>query len=195
MNKNLLLLTRTAVMLALVVVFQWLGKMLGDAIFPGVGSTILVGSLVNLVLYVTVIYCGVIGAVCVGFLTPVMALFIGQLPVAILIPFVGLGNAILAVVFWAVNKYLKINSSAKVVTGVVAASLLKFLYMGSLLKFLYMGYALVALLPYLVTDALVTKLTAAYGWVQLVAAVVGGIIFFGVWQGLKKAKVQPVSEM
>lgn len=186
MNKNLLLLTRTAVMLALVVVFQWLGKMLGDAIFPGVGSTILVGSLVNLVLYVTVIYCGVIGAVCVGFLTPVMALFIGQLPVAILIPFVGLGNAILAVVFWAVNKYLKINSSAKVVTGVVAASLL---------KFLYMGYALVALLPYLVTDALVTKLTAAYGWVQLVAAVVGGIIFFGVWQGLKKAKVQPVSEM
>lgn len=187
MNKNLLLLTRTAVMLALVVVFQWLGKMLGDAIFPGVGSTILVGSLVNLVLYVTVIYCGVIGAVCVGFLTPVMAFVIGQLAFPVLMPFVGLGNAILAVVFWAVNKYLKINSSAKVVTGVVAASLL---------KFLYMGFALVALLPSLgFNEKQVAVLSANYGWVQLVAAVVGGIIFFGVWQGLKKAKVQPVSEM
>ena len=174
-------------MLALVVVFQWLGKMLGDAIFPGVGSTILVGSLVNLVLYVTVIYCGVIGAVCVGFLTPVMAFVIGQLAFPVLMPFVGLGNAILAVVFWAVNKYLKINSSAKVVTGVVAASLL---------KFLYMGFALVALLPSLgFNEKQVAVLSANYGWVQLVAAVVGGIIFFGVWQGLKKAKVQQVSEM
>ena len=110
-----------------------------------------------------------------------------QSPLPVLMPFVGLGNAILAVVFWAVNKYLKINSSAKVVTGVVAASLL---------KFLYMGFALVALLPSLgFNEKQVAVLSANYGWVQLVAAVVGGIIFFGVWHGLKKAKVQQVSEM
>lgn len=187
MNKNLILLTRTAVMLALVIVFQWLGKMLGDAIMPGIGSTILVGSLVNLVLYVSTIFCGVIGAVCVGLLTPVMALLIGQLAFPVLIPFVGLGNAILVLTFWALTKYVRVPDLASKTIGIVG---------GSLLKFLYMGFALVALLPVLgFNDKQVAAMSVNYGWVQLVAAVIGGIIAFGVYKGLVRAKIQPISQM
>ncbi len=187
MNKKLMLLTRTAVMLACVIVFQWLGKLLGDAIFPGVGSTILVGSLVNLVLYVTTIFCGVIGAVCVGLLTPVMALVIGQLAFPILIPFVGLGNVILVLAFWAIAKYVKIPDLACKSLGVVG---------GSLLKFLYMGFALVALLPVLgFNEKQVAMMSVNYGWVQLVAAIIGGIIFYGVYKGLQKAGLKSVSEL
>lgn len=187
MNKKLMLLTRTAVMLACVIVFQWLGKLLGDAIFPGVGSTILVGSLVNLVLYVTTIFCGVIGAVCVGLLTPVMALVIGQLAFPILIPFVGLGNVILVLTFWAIAKYIKIPDLACKALGVVG---------GSLLKFLYMGFALVALLPVLgFNEKQVAMMSVNYGWVQLVAAIIGGIIFYGVYKGLQKAGLKSVSEL
>lgn len=187
MNKKLMLLTRTAVMLACVIVFQWLGKLLGDAIFPGIGSTILVGSLVNLVLYVTTIFCGVIGAVCVGLLTPVMALVIGQLAFPILIPFVGLGNVILVLAFWAIAKYVKIPDLACKSLGVVG---------GSLLKFLYMGFALVALLPVLgFNEKQVAMMSVNYGWVQLVAAIIGGIIFYGVYKGLQKAGLKSVSEL
>ncbi len=187
MNKKLMLLTRTAVMLACVIVFQWLGKLLGDAIFPGVGSTILVGSLVNLVLYVTTIFCGVIGAVCVGLLTPVMALVIGQLAFPILIPFVGLGNVILVLTFWALTKYVKLPDLATKAMGVV---------WGSLLKFLYMGFALVALLPVLgFNEKQVAMMSVNYGWVQLVAAIIGGIIFYGVYKGLQKAGLKSVSEL
>jgi hypothetical protein len=174
-------------MLACVIVFQWLGKLLGDAIFPGVGSTILVGSLVNLVLYVTTIFCGVIGAVCVGLLTPVMALVIGQLAFPILIPFVGLGNVILVLAFWAIAKYVKIPDLACKSLGVVG---------GSLLKFLYMGFALVALLPVLgFNEKQVAMMSVNYGWVQLVAAIIGGIIFYGVYKGLQKAGLKSVSEL
>ena len=187
MNKKLLLLTITSVMLACVIVFQWLGKLLGDAIFPGVGSTILVGSLVNLVLYVTTIFCGVIGAVCVGLLTPVMALVIGQLAFPILIPFVGLGNVILVLTFWALTKYVKLPDLATKAMGVV---------WGSLLKFLYMGFALVALLPVLgFNEKQVAMMSVNYGWVQLVAAIIGGIIFYGVYKGLQKAGLKSVSEL
>ena len=187
MNKKLMLLTRTAVMLACVIVFQWLGKLLGDAIFPGVGSTILVGSLVNLVLYVTTIFCGVIGAVCVGLLTPVMALVIGQLAFPVLIPFVGLGNVILVLAFWALTKYVKLPDLATKAMGVV---------WGSLLKFLYMGFALVALLPVLgFNEKQVAMMSVNYGWVQLVAAIIGGIIFYGVYKGLQKAGLKSVSEL
>lgn len=176
-------------MLACVVVFQWLGKMLGDAVFPGVGSTILVGSLVNLVLYVTTIFCGVIGAVCVGLLTPVMALVIGQLAFPVLIPFVGLGNVILVLVFWSLTKYVKLPDLAIKTIGVVS---------GSLLKFVYMAFALTALLPLLLPADTPAKqlamMSLMYNWPQLVAAVIGGIIFYGVYKGLKNV-VKPIDEI
>ena len=71
---------------------------------PGIGSQILIGSLVNLALVLTVHISGTVRAAGIGFLLPVAAFFQGQLPVLPMAPVVGVGNVVFAAIagglFW-----------------------------------------------------------------------------------------------
>lgn len=110
-KTNIRWLTRTAILLAVALVFQMGG-------FP----QFVTGPFVNTVLYLASIIVGWQGGVLIGILTPVIAAMRGILPppLAPLIPFIALGNVILVILFF----WLK---SKNKILGILIASAVKFL--------------------------------------------------------------------
>ncbi len=134
----------------------------------------LTGPIINAILFLAVSLLGLSSALFIGLFPSVMALSFGllPLPLAPMVPFIMLSNAFLAVVFDALKKnYWQ---------GVIVASLVKFL-------FLY-GSSLVILRLLLKKD-LALKVTQILSWPQLLTALAGGIIAYGVLKFLRKKDV------
>ncbi len=113
-------LTRTALLLAIALVFQMGG-------FPQP----ITGPLVNTVLYLAASIVGWQGGILIGILTPVVAAMRGILPppLAPLIPFIALGNATMVVLFYLLKSKNKI-------VAIVVASVVKFLILFSAVNLL-----------------------------------------------------------
>lgn len=84
-------ITRTAVLIALLVVLQ-------AALMP-LNNSLITGSIVNLLLIISVMTCGLSSGLCVAAVSPVIARLFGIGPLWSLIPFIAAGNAAL-VVLW-----------------------------------------------------------------------------------------------
>ena len=93
MKKNAVLaITRTAVMIAILVMIQFITKSFGQYV---------TGSLVNLVLAVAALTIGLWEGIIVAAVSPFFAFMFGIGPAFIqIVPFVALGNAVLVVVLW-----------------------------------------------------------------------------------------------
>ncbi|MFZ5354342.1 MAG: ECF transporter S component [Bacillota bacterium] len=107
MNVNLKRLTRSAVLLAMAIVFQILK----------VGGQLVTGSGVNAVLLIAASTCGAGWAVMIGVLTPLFAMWLGVLkqPVFVLVPFIIAGNVIYVLLNSFVgrhNKYIGLAAAA-----------------------------------------------------------------------------------
>jgi hypothetical protein len=113
-------ITRTAILLAIALVFQMGG-------FP----QLITGPLVNTVLYLSAMIVGWPGGVLIGIFTPVVAAMRGILPppLAPLIPFIALGNGVLVVLFF----WLKSKSK---ILGIFVASIVKFLVLATAVNLL-----------------------------------------------------------
>lgn len=79
MNKRTLWITRTAVLTAMLVVLQ--------ATTQATGNTVITGSVVNMLLIISVMACGILSGITVAVISPVMAKLIGIGPLWSLIPF------------------------------------------------------------------------------------------------------------
>lgn len=110
-NTNIRWLTRTAILLAIALVFQMGG-------FP----QFITGPLINTILFLSAMMVGWSGGILIGIFTPVIAAMRGILPPPLvpLIPFIGLGNGILVVLFFLLKTKNKI-------IGILVASTAKFL--------------------------------------------------------------------
>lgn len=110
-KTNIKWLTRTAILLAIALIFQMGG-------FP----QFITGPFVNTVLYISALIVGWQGGVLIGILTPVIAAVRGILPPPLvpLIPFIALGNGVLVILFF----WLK---SKNKILGIIIASVVKFL--------------------------------------------------------------------
>lgn len=110
-KTNIRWLTRTAILLAIALVFQMGG-------FP----QFITGPFVNTVLFLAAIIVGWQGGLLIGILTPVIAAMRGILPPPLvpLIPFIALGNGILVILFFLLKSKNKI-------LGIIIASVVKFL--------------------------------------------------------------------
>lgn len=113
-------LTRTALLLAIALVFQMGG-------FPQP----ITGPLVNTVLYLAASIVGWQGGILIGILTPVVAAMRGILPPPLtpLIPFIALGNATMVVLFYLLKSKNKI-------IAIIVASVVKFLILFSAVNLL-----------------------------------------------------------
>lgn len=125
------------------------------------------GPIVNAVLFIAVVILGAGNAILIGLIPSVVALISGllPLPLAPMIPFIMISNAILILSF---NYFRKINFGS----GVIVASLVKyaFLYGTSMIMFnLISNHNLAA-------KAAATMMA----WPQIVTAIVGGTIAFGI---------------
>lgn len=152
------LLTKTAVLLALALVFQ-----IGLSSF----SQPVVGPLVNMVLILAVLTVSRGAAVIIGCLTPLAAYMLGIMPLLPVLPIIMIGNLMLVIVFnllYFNNKWL----------AVLSASIAKFFVMALLIRFI----------AYTVFSSIPTPLITAFSMPQFYTAFLGGVMALIVHQYL-----------
>lgn len=145
----------------------WFGLLLGVSVLtPMLGLHQLVtGTVVNAALLVATVRLGPRAAMSIGVLPSLFALVSGQLPAVLapMVPFIVLGNIVLVAVFHALRR-------KGYWIGAGAAALLKAAWLFGT------SVALLALLPVEVPAAV----AAMMGWPQLVTALTGATLAFGV---------------
>lgn len=166
MNKTITWVTRTAIMLALSVLFQSLRLIIP---MPAGISQYIVGSLVNLALIVAVMIIDIKGGLAVAVLTPIIAFFQGHIPQAmpLMILFVAIGNAVIVLAYGLLYR----DSWASRILALVVGALVKFITL----------YALVVkvTLPLIypaAPEAMKATLSINFTWPQLVTASIGGVL-------------------
>ncbi|TZE81153.1 ECF transporter S component [Calorimonas adulescens] len=117
-------LTRTALLLAVTLVFQMFG-------FP----QMVTGPAVNAMLMISGIYVGPLGGIIIGLLTPWIAFMRGTLapPLAPMIPFIMLGNAVI-VILWVLFRVLIKNVYIGSIAGMVIGAVAKFLILSTAVR-------------------------------------------------------------
>lgn len=176
-RKRIIWIARTAVFIALLVVVQLLTAPLGN--------TIVTGSLVNMLLIVSTMTCGVLSGLCVGIISPILAKLLGIGPLWELIPFIIAGNvAIILLWHFIGNRRMKHPAVAPVLALLCGAA-------GKFLT-LYVGIVLIAVPLVLgLPEAQATVVTAMFSLPQLITALIGGGIALLVLAPLKKAIRRP----
>lgn len=173
MRNKILWITRTAVMMAVLIALQWATSGLGQFV---------TGSCVNLVLALTTLVVGLWAGVAVALLSPFCAFLLGIGAKLIqLIPIIALGNMVL-VVLTAVLLSSKALPWWRKVVGIAASALCKFLvlYIGVVQVFIpVMGDAL--------KEKQIQTFTATFSWPQLVTALIGTTVAVLIVPVIRKA--------
>ena len=130
------------------------------------------GPMVNAVLLIAVVLIGPMEAVLLGLMPSTVALSAGllPLPLAPMVPFIMLGNAILIAVF----HYLY-QKNIFVAIGIAA-----------FLKFAFLHQTVAWLMDRMLDGKIVAKLAVMMSWPQFFTALIGGMIAYGVLKGIKK---------
>ncbi len=130
------------------------------------------GPMVNAALLIATVLIGPMEAVLLGLIPSTVALSAGllPLPLAPMVPFIMLGNAILVAVFHYL--YQKNFFAA---LGIAA-----------FLKFAFLHQAVVWLMSRMLDGKIVAKLAVMMSWPQFFTALIGGVIAYGLLRGLKK---------
>lgn len=177
MKKRILWITRTAVLLALLVVLQWLTKPWGQVV---------TGSCVNGVLAIAALFGGVSCGLTVALVSPVCAYLFGIAPQILTVPVIMLGNAAFVAalgILGGVKKPLWRNAMAWTfgATG-------KFTVLYVLVKYGICGILADGLMAQgLLKSPMLTALPATFGVTQLVTALIGGGVALAMLPVLKKA--------
>lgn len=178
MKQKTLWITRTAVMLAMLIALQWLTKALGQ---------IVTGSCVNTVLAVTALFCGMWSGVVVALVSPVMAFLLNIAPQAVTVPAIMVGNLVFVLLLYFIAGKGNVPAWRRVVAWLAAAAA-KFAVLFLLVNQIICGLASDALLALGVLKApMLEKLPAMFSWPQLVTALIGGGLAMLVVPVLKKA--------
>lgn len=176
MGTKLRLITRTALLLALLVAFQAVTKPLGQLV---------TGSLVNTLLAVSALTVGLWGGLVVALVSPVLAFLLGIAPQILTVPAIMAGNALFVFLLWLLGRKGKMALLA-----VAAASAAKFLALYALVNFLICGVLAESLLSAgLLKPPMLQALPATFSWPQLITALIGGSIGLVVSKIIKKSGV------
>ena len=163
-------ITRTAILIALLVALQYATSSLGQFV---------TGSCVNLVLAVAALLCGLWSGVIVAAVSPFFAFLLGIGPKFIaLVPFIALGNIVYVVILSLLGK--KLEKLPASLLSVLAAAVCKFLTLYLVIVHL--------VLPRLgLAEKQVTMMSTMFSWPQLVTAAIGGVLALLIVPQLKKA--------
>ncbi len=170
MNKKVLWITETAVMIAVLIVLQVVTKPMGQLV---------TGSCVNLVLGVAAIAGGLWCGVTVAVLSPFFAFLLHIGPALLpIVPMIAVGNAVLVVVLYFLvgKKPLGVMSYV----AAVAAAAAKFVTLWLLVVKL--------MLPMLgLPEQKMAVMSAMFTWPQLITALIGGVIAVTIAPMIRKA--------
>lgn len=178
-KSNALFITRTAILLALTLVFQYLGRFVP----LGPNSNFVVGPLVNACLLISGASVGLGGAAIISALAPLFAAVTNTSATApfvlVFSPFIALGNFVFVLFFYLFWKKGKIAGAF----GTAIGAVVKFLI-------LYGGVTFMLGVKEMPAPA-VKVLTLMFSWPQLVTAAIGAIIAFAVIRALQKVNKIP----
>jgi len=171
-QTKVLWITRTAILLALLVVLQ-------AATVP-LGNNFITGSIVNAMLVISVMTCGLATGVTIAAISPVLPTLLGFGPVWPLVPFIAAGNVVLVLIWHLIgniktrNKYLAYGAALPVAAGA------KF-------TVLYFGVVKVAVEMILkLPEKQASVITFLFSYPQLITALIGGAVATIVFPTLKK---------
>jgi len=173
-KQRLLWITRTAILMALLIVWQ--------AASAPLGNTLITGSIVNLLLIVSVMICGLASGLSVAALSPIMAKLLGIGPLWSLIPFIIAGNVTLVLLWHFIgNRDMGGKRNAAYITALIVAAVSKFLV-------LYIGIVRIAV-PLLLNlpEQQAAAISGIFSVSQLITASVGGALAFVLIPRLKRA--------
>ena len=166
-HQRTLWVTRTGVLIALLVVLQWATSGLGQYV---------TGSCVNAVLGIASLAGGLWSGVTVALLSPFCAKLFGIGPQLIqIVPAIAVGNLVFVVALHCFCKYQKI-------LGLVLAAAAKFATL-----YLLVVKFIVPMLAENLKPQQIATFSAMFSWPQLVTALIGGGVALAVLPVLKKA--------
>lgn len=172
-RKKILWITQTAVFIALLIVLQ--------AVTAPLGNTLITGTIVNMLLIVSVMTCGLTSGLTVAAISPIMAKLIGIGPFWILIPFIAAGNIALVSVWHSLGNRMYGHPFTARIIALVTAAFVKF-------GVLYVGIVQVAV-PILLglPEQQAAVISQLFSIPQLITALAGGALAFAILPTLKKA--------
>lgn len=171
---RILWITQTAVLIALLIVLQ-------AASMP-LNNSLVTGSIVNLLLIISVMTCGLPAGLCVAVVSPVLARFFGIGPLWSLIPFIAAGNVVLVVLWYFIgNRGMGGKKYKARLAALFIAAFAKFLV-------LYVGIVRIAIPLFLeLSEKQAAVISNMFSIPQLVTALTGGGFAFLLIPRLKKA--------
>ena len=186
-NKKTIWITRTGVLLALLLALQW--ATLGTKAFAGQYIT---GSLVNCVLAVSALTAGLSSGLVIALLSPIFAYLLGIAPQLVVVPAIMAGNCALVLVLWAVGR--GDAPMWRKAVAVVLAAVCKFVVLYLLVVQVICGVGASFLLgqsffgsPVLL-QPMIQALPLTFSWPQLITALIGGTLGVLVSRILDRAK-------
>ena len=175
MNKKILWITETAVLLALLIVLQWVTKPLGQFV---------TGSCVNAVLAVAALMVGLSSGLTVALVSPVCAYLLGIAPNLVAVPAIMAGNAVFVLALALICG----KAPWRQVAAWLVAAVAKFAVLYTLVVVLICGPLSGSLMEAgLMKKPMIAVMTASFSWPQLVTALIGGALALILVPVLKKA--------
>ncbi len=172
MNTKILRITRTAIFMALLLVLHAAAAPLGN---------IIAGSIVNLILIVSVMTCGLASGLSVAVISPVMAKFFGIGPLFFLMLFIAGGNIVLVLLWHFIGSRHTTRKYTAYFTAMVSSATAKLLA-------LYIGNIKIALpLFWRLPEQQTSVISDMFSISQFVTALTGGILSIILLSTLKKA--------
>lgn len=173
MKSKILWITRTAVFIALLIILQ--------TVTSTFGNTLVTGAVVNLILIISVMTCGLLTGLTVAVISPICAKLLGIGPLWLLIPFIIAGNIVLVVIWNFVGNSKIWRTNISYIIALVVAALSKFLV-------LYFGIVQIAI-PILLKlpKPQATIVSNMFSIPQLFTALLGGILAIIILPLLKRS--------
>ena len=171
-SKSTLWITMTAVFIALLIAVQAGTGFLGQFV---------TGSLVNLILIVSVMTCGLSSGITVAVISPVFAKLLNIGPAFwTLVPFILIGNIVLVLIWSAVGGINVKNEHIARITALVTAAVCKF-------AVLYIGVVKIAIPLFMhLNGKQAAAISTMFSFPQLITALIGGILAAIILPLLKK---------
>ena len=175
-NQRIRWITRTAVLVALLIVLQWLTA--GTLAFAGQYIT---GTCVNCILAVAALFGGLWSGIAVAAVSPFCAFFLGIGPKLIqIVPCIALGNAVFALCLYVTNQ--KSVVLWRQILGVILSAAAKFAVL-----YIVVIQIVIPAMGAALAEKQVQTFTVMFSWPQLVTALLGGIAALLILPVLRKA--------
>lgn len=176
MNKKILWVTETAVMLALLIALQYLTKGFGQFV---------TGSCVNAILAISTLLSGLGSGVTVAILSPVLAYLLGIAPQVLVVPAIMIANTVFV---FLLNFLTKDRKRIMQIIGWLTAAVFKFATLYLIVAKIICGLLANSLLAAgSLKQPMLQALPATFSWPQLVTALIGGGVALLIVPALKKA--------